>query len=140
MSRSLKPIPRNIVQVQQEQITPYLQPKPDSSEGTVFSRNRGKDLSFKDNKIKDISIGLEDIDEAIQYYFDNVIKPNVIQNNNKIAVPVIFGDAEKWKSVQNDGFYRDKDGKEMSPIIMYRRTKVEKNRKIGNKLDGNKSH
>jgi len=140
MARDLIPIPRNIVQVQQEQITPYLQPKPDSSEGTVFSRNRGKDLSFKDNKIKDISIGLEDIDEAIQYYFDNVIKPNVIQNNNRIAVPVIFGDAEKWKSVQNDGFYRDAGGKVMAPIIMYRRTNVEKNRTLGNKLDGNKSH
>ena len=140
MARDLIPIPRNIVQVQQEQITPYFQPKPDSSEGTVFSRNRGKDLSFKDNKIKDISIGLEDIDEAIQYYFDNVIKPNVIQNNNRIAVPVIFGDAEKWKSVQNDGFYRDAGGKVMAPIIMYRRTNVEKNRTLGNKLDGNKSH
>ena len=140
MSRDLIPIPRTVVEVLQPQITPYLQPKPDSSEGTVFSRNRGKDLSFKDNKIKDISIGLEDIDEAIQYYFDNVIKPNVIQNNNKIAVPVIFGDAEKWKSVQNDGFYRDAGGKVMAPIIMYRRTNVEKNRTLGNKLDGNKSH
>ena len=97
MARDLKPLPRNIVQVEQAQITPYLnQGKPDSNEGTVFSQNRGKDLSFKDNKIKDISVGLEDIDQAIQYYFDNVIKPNVIQNNTRIAVPVIFGDAEKW--------------------------------------------
>jgi hypothetical protein len=140
MARDLIPIPRNIVQVQQEQITPYLQPKPDSSEGTVFSRNRGKDLSFKDNKIKDISIGLEDIDQAIQYYFDNIIKPNVIQNGNRVAVPVIFGDAEKWKSVQNDGFYRDKDGKIMAPLIMYKRTGVEKNRTLGNKIDGNQAH
>ena len=141
MARDLKPLPRNIVQVQQSQITSYLnQGKPDSNEGTVFSQNRGKDLSFKDNKIKDISVGLEDIDQAIQYYFDNVIKPNVIQNNTRIAVPVIFGDAEKWKSVQNDGFYRDAGGKVMAPIIMYRRTNVEKNRTLGNKLDGNKSH
>jgi len=140
MPRDLKPIPRNIVQVEQAQITPYLQAKPDSDEGTVFSRNRGKDLSFKDNKIKDISIGLEDIDGAIQYYFDNIIKPNVVQNGNRVAVPVIFGDAEKWKSVQNDGFYRDKDGKIMAPLIMYKRTNVEKNRTLGNKLDGNKSH
>ena len=141
MARDLKPLPRNIVQVEQAQITSYLnQGKPDSNEGTVFSQNRGKDLSFKDNKIKDISVGLEDIDQAIQYYFDNVIKPNVIQNNTRIAVPVIFGDAEKWKSVQNDGFYRDAGGKIMAPIIMYRRTNVEKNRTLGNKLDGNKSH
>jgi hypothetical protein len=142
MPRDLKPIPRNIVQVEQAQITPYLasQGKPDSDEGTVFSRNRARDLSFKGNKIKDISVGLDDIDNAIQYYFDNVIKPNVIQNGNRVAVPVIFGDAERWKSVQNDGFYRDKDGKIMAPLIMYKRTNVEKNRTLGNKIDGNKSH
>jgi hypothetical protein len=142
MPRDLKPIPRNIVQVEQSQITPYLasQGKPDSDEGTVFSRNRGKDLSFKGNKIKDISIGLDDIDGAIQYYFDNIIKPNVVQNGNRIAVPVIFGDAEKWKSVQNDGFYRDKDGKIMAPLIMYKRTGVEKNRTLGSKIDGNQAH
>ena len=142
MPRDLKPIPRNIVQVEQSQITPYLasQGKPDSDEGTVFSRNRAKDLSFKGNKIKDISIGLDDIDGAIQYYFENIIKPNVIQNGSRIAVPVIFGDAEKWKSVQNDGFYRDKDGKIMAPLIMYKRTNVEKNRTLGNKLDSNQAH
>lgn len=142
MPRNLKPIPRNLVQVEQSQISAYLpsQGKPDSNEGTVFSRNRGKDLSFKGNKIKDISIGLDDIDQAVQYYFDNVIKPNVIQNGNRIAVPVIFGDAEKWKSVQNDGFYRDKDGKIMAPLIMYKRTSIDKNRTLGNKIDGNQAH
>ena len=140
MSRSLKPIPRTIVDVLQPSITPYIQDKPDNSEGTVFSHNRAKDLSFKGNKIKDISVGLEDLDNAIQYYFDNVIRPTVIQNSNRIAVPVIYGDAEKWKSVQNDGFYRDKDGKIMAPLIMYKRTNIEKNRTLGNKIDGNKAH
>ena len=140
MPRDLKPIPRTIVDVLQPNITPYLQDKPDNSDSTVFSRNRAKDLSFKGNKIKDISVGLEDLDNAIQYYFDNVIRPNVIQNNNRIAVPVIYGDAERWKSVQNDGFYRDKDGKIMAPLIMYKRTNIEKNRTLGNKIDGNKAH
>jgi hypothetical protein len=140
MPRDLKPLPRNLVEIEQPQITPYFQAKPDSSEGTVFSRNRGRDLSFKDNKIKDISIGLEDMDNAIQYYFDNVIKPNVIQNNARVAVPVIYGDAERWKSIQNDGFYRDQNGKLMVPLIMYRRTNIDKNRTLGNKIDGNKVH
>ena len=140
MARDLKPFPRNIVEVQQAQITSYLQAKPDSNEGTVFSQNRAKDLSFKGNKIKDISVGLEDMDQAIQYYFDNVIRPNVIQNGSRIAVPVLYGDAEKWKSVQNDGFYRDPGGKLMAPLIMYRRTNIDKNRTLGNKIDGNKAH
>lgn len=140
MARDLIPIPRTVVEVLQPQITPYLQPKPDSSEGTVFSRNRGKDLSFKDNKIKDISVGLEDMDQAIQYYFDNVIRPTVIQNSNRVAVPVIYGDAEKWKNVQNDGYYRDPNGRIMAPLIMFKRNTIEKNRTLGNKIDGNKVH
>ena len=140
MARDLKTLPRNIVEVEQSQITSYLQAKPDSNEGTVFSQNRAKDLSFKGNKIKDISVGLEDMDQAIQYYFDNVIRPNVIQNGSRIAVPVLYGDAEKWKSVQNDGFYRDPGGKLMAPLIMYRRTNIDKNRTLGNKIDGNKAH
>jgi hypothetical protein len=142
MPRDLKPIPRNIVQVEQSQIEAYIPSigKPSSEEGTVFSQNRAKDISRKNDKIKDISIGLEDIDEAIKYYFDNTIKPNIIQNGIRIAVPVIYGDAEKWKLVQNDGFYRDHNGKIMAPLIMYKRTNIEKNRTLGNKLDGNKVH
>jgi len=142
MPRDLKPIPRNIVQVEQSQIEPYLPSigKPSSEEGTVFSQNRGRDISRKNDKVKDISIGLVDIDEAIQYYFDNTIKPNVIQNGVRVAVPVIYGDAEKWKMVQSDGFYRDHTGKIMAPLIMFRRTSLDKNRDLGNKIDGNKTH
>lgn len=138
--RPLKPLPRNLVEVEQAQLNPYYQEKPSSSEGTVFSHNRAEDLSRKNDNIKDISVGLEDMDNAVQYYFDNVIKPTVIQNNTRIAVPVIYGDAEKWKSVQNDGFYRDQKGKIMVPLIMYKRTNLEKNRSLGNNLDGNKTH
>ena len=140
MARPLIPIPRSVVEVLQPQIAPYFQDKPDINEGTVFSRNRGRDLSFKDNKIKDISVGLEDVDQAIQYYFDNVIRPNVIQNNARVAVPVIYGDAEKWKAVQNDGFYRDPNGRIMAPLIMFKRNTIEKDRTLGNKIDGNKVH
>jgi hypothetical protein len=142
MPRDLKPIPRNIVQVEQSQIEAYITNvgKPSSEEGTVFSQNRATDISRKNDKIKDISIGLLDIDEAIQYYFDNTIKPSVIQNGIRLAVPVIYGDAEKWKMVQNDGFYRDHNGKIMAPLIMYKRTNIEKNRTLGNKLDGNEAH
>ena len=128
--RPLKPLPRNLVEVEQAQLNPYYQEKPSSSEGTVFSHNRAEDLSRKNDNIKDISVGLEDMDNAVQYYFDNVIKPTVIQNNTRIAVPVIYGDAEKWKSVQNDGFYRDQKGKIMVPLIMYKRTNLEKNRSL----------
>lgn len=140
MPRDLKPIPRNQSQVTQTELSqPYLNQERAISE-TTFSKNRGTDYSMKNDTVKDISIGLEDLDNAVLYYFENVIKPTVIQNGQRVAVPVIYGSPERWKSVQNDGFYRDKNGKLMVPLIMFKRESFDKNRTLGNKLDGNKVH
>ena len=99
--------------------------------------NRGRITSRKDDKVRDVSIGLQDHDEAIMHYFNNVIKPSVIINSNRVNVPVIYGSPERWKSIQRDGFFRDKEGKLQSPVIMFKRDSVEKRRDLGNKLDGN---
>ena len=40
--------------------------------------NRGRITSRKDDNVKDVSIGIQDHDEAIMYYFKEVIKPSVI--------------------------------------------------------------
>ena len=141
MARPLPVIPKNQSEVTQEALPPaYLvsQGKPVSD--TVFSENRGNDISMKNDTVKDISVGLQDIDEAIMYYFNNIIKPNVLQNGIQLAVPVIYGSPERWKSVQADGFYRDNSGRLMAPLIMFKRETVEKDRTLGNKLDGNKAH
>jgi hypothetical protein len=99
--------------------------------------NRGRITTRKDDTVQDISIGLQDHDEAIMYYFNEVIKPSVMINNNRTNVPVIYGAPERWKSVQKDGFYRDKEGKIQVPLIMFKRDNIEKRRDLGNKLDGN---
>ena len=101
--------------------------------------NRAEQVSMKDDTAnKTFSIGLEDIDNAIMYYLQDVIKPTVMQNNRQITVPVIYGSPERWKSMQADGFYRDKNGKTMVPLIMFKRDSFTKNNTLGNKLDGNK--
>ena len=47
--------------------------------------NRGYQYSRKEiDKTKDISITLEDIDSAILFYFDSVIKPSVEENGENI--------------------------------------------------------
>tara|TARA_Y100001963_G_scaffold156710_1_gene250990 strand:- start:493 stop:1494 length:1002 start_codon:yes stop_codon:yes gene_type:complete len=99
--------------------------------------NRGRQTSRKEDKTQDISIGLQDHDEAIMYYFNEVIKPSVIVNGNRTKVPVIYGAPERWKGVQRDGFYRDKEGRIQVPLIMFKRDNVEKRRDLGNKIDGN---
>ena len=101
------------------------------------SINRGDQVSRKDDNIQDISIGLQDHDEAIMYYFSNVIKPSIIIGGNRTNVPIIYGSPERWKGVQKDGYYRDKEGKIQVPLIMFKRDNVEKRRDLGNKLDGN---
>lgn len=99
--------------------------------------NRGRITSRKDDNVKDISIGLQDHDEAIMYYFNEVIKPSVIINGDRTPVPVIYGAPERWKGVQKDGVFRDKEGKLQVPLIMFKRDRIEKRRDLGNKLDGN---
>lgn len=99
--------------------------------------NRGYQISFKDDTTKPFSVSIEDIDNAIMYYFQNVIKPFVVQNEERIEVPVIYGSPEKWKSYQKDGYYRDVNGAIMAPLIMFKRDSIEKNRTVANKLDAN---
>ena len=101
--------------------------------------NRAYQTSLKGDTTKTISIGLQDIDETISYYFSNVIKPTALQNNRQIQVPIIYGSPEKWKAVQADGYYRDDLGKIMVPLIMFQRETITKDRSLGNKLDGNKT-
>ena len=99
--------------------------------------NRANVTRRDDDTTNDISIGLQDHDEAIKYYFDNVIKPSIVMNGERIDVPLIYGSPERWKGVQRDGYYRDKEGRIQTPIIMFKRTSVEKRRDLGNKMDAN---
>ena len=94
-------------------------------------------MSRKGDSYKDFTVGIQDIDEAVFYYFENVIRPFVYQNGERREVPIIYGSPERWKSVQKDGYYRDKNGKIMSPIIMFKRNSITKNRSLTNKLDAN---
>ena len=100
--------------------------------------NRGNINSKNDSKAKpDFHLGLQNIDEAIFYYFEHVIKPSVLSNGDHIDVPVIYGSGERWKLAQKDGFYRDKGGKVQTPLVMLKRESIEKRRDLGNKLDAN---
>jgi len=71
------------------------------------------------------------------YYFNNVIKPSVIINGDRTNVPINYGSPERWKSVQKDGYYRDKNGAIMLPIIVLKRNSITKDRTVANKLDAN---
>jgi hypothetical protein len=89
----------------------------------------------RDDSVKDLTVNLYDVDSVIKYYFDNIIQPTVMEGEEQINVPVVYGSPERWKSVQKSGVYRDKKGKVQFPVIVYKRTSVEKNKSLGNKVD-----
>jgi hypothetical protein len=138
-STGRKPIPKTQAEISNSLIDPYdknLGNPNDTQQGF----NRAEQTSWKGDPNKTFSVGIQDIDESIMYYFDNVIQPYVYQNGERISVPIIYGAPERWKSFQKDGYYRDKSGRIMSPIIMFKRNSLSKDRSVGNKLDANKPH
>jgi hypothetical protein len=156
MPSARKPNPKSQKQISNDQVDPYIFPETGESLGnpnipsnfdqfTVNNQsgvgfNRSEKMSFKGDTTKPFTVGLQDIDESIMFYFQNVIRPTVIQNGNRLAVPVIYGTPERWKSVQRDGYYKDKNGAIMSPLIMFKRDTIDKNRSLTNKLDANSPH
>ena len=76
---------------------------------------------------KSISVSLYDIDNSLGYYFEKVIIPTVIENGEKVIVPVVYGTPERWASMSTQGYYRDGKSKLIYPLIMYRRNSIAKN-------------
>lgn len=130
--------PKSQRELSQDSIDTYKVEGYEASKTNVDdAKKREYQRSVKKDETKRLSIGLKDIDSAIFYYFNEVIRPSVIQNSTQKPVPVLYGSPERWAAVQKDGFYRDKNGKIQVPLIMIKRDSVEKNRNLGNKMDAN---
>ena len=139
-----KPIPKTQKEISIDQQRPtstrYGNPNIPSNSNeseTGIAFNRSEKLSWKGDNTEPFSIGIQDLDEAVFYYFDNVIKPFVTQNGNRREVPVIYAAPERWVSFQKDSYYRDKKGAIMLPIIVIKRDTITKDRTVANKLDAN---
>lgn len=88
--------------------------------------NRAEQLP-RENGTMQRGIKLYDVDSAIFTYMQDVVVPKLKLDNAEISVPVIYGNAERWKAAQIDGVYRDKRGKIQLPLIMFKRTTIDRN-------------
>jgi len=140
MARGRKPIPKTQKEISNSLVTPFDQRQGNPNDAEPAKDNRALQTSWKGDTTKPFTVGLQDIDEAIFYYFSNVIKPVVSQNGENLTVPVLYGSPEKWKSYQKDGYLRDVKGSLMAPLIIFKRESIDKNRSIANKLDANNPH
>jgi len=100
--------------------------------------NRGYLYSRTDEDVVNPEVTLMDMDGAIISYFDEVIQPSVEDNGENVKVPIMYASPERWKAIQRDGFMRDKKRQTITPVIVYRRTSIEKDESIPqDKLDAN---
>lgn len=98
-------------------------PNPKSTEGLSddLLLNRAYQTRRDDDVIRSAKRSLYDIDFAIKWYIDNEIQPQIFANQEKLAVPVIFANGEKWDNVRRLGYIRDEKGMLQSPLIMLKR-------------------
>lgn len=104
------------------------------------NKNTEYQVSRANDSVSVPFIGIKDIDEAIYFYFNEVLKPQVTLNDKVVKVPLVYGSPERWAAMQKDGYYRDKNGKMQTPLIVFKRQSITRNRNLGNKLDGNAPH
>lgn len=133
------PIPKSQKEISNNLVQPYDKLGRGNPNYVKNETNRALETSFKDDTTKPFSLGIQDIDEAIAYYFTHIIKPSVTQNGQRIAVPVRYGDPERWKDAQRDGYYRDDKGKIMAPLIVFKRNNIT-NDNLTSKIDANNPH
>jgi len=100
--------------------------------------NRGSQLRRDNDTQANISVSIKDVDAAIMYYFNEVIRPNVSENKEVVKVPVMYASPERWVSIQKRGFMRDKRQQLVVPAIIFRRTGIAKNDNVPiSKIDAN---
>ena len=100
--------------------------------------NRARELRRDKDDQKNLSVSIMDMDSAIMYYFNEVIRPTVKENKETVKVPVLYASPERWVSIQKRGFMRDKKQQLIVPAIVFKRTSIEKNENIPvDKLDAN---
>jgi hypothetical protein len=100
--------------------------------------NRAREYKRTDDTVKNVSIGLMDMDSAIMYYFENVIKPTIIENEEIVKVPVMYASPERWFAIQKTGYLRDTKRQVILPAIVFRRTGFARDDAITiDKLDAN---
>lgn len=138
MPEQIKPIPKTTDDIINDTIIPY--DLLNIGNPNVNPINRGNDISVRNDKTKEVNIGLMDMYDALTYYIKNVIRPAVVENGQQISVPVEYVYQERWNAVQKEGFLRDKAGRVLLPVIVIKRDTIVPNRALGNKLDGNRVH
>ena len=102
---------------------------------------KNRALQYKKESIeKGKGVKLYDVDLAIAEHMIDTVLPTVEIFQEKQKVPVVYGNPERWKSVQKDGFLRDKKGVLQIPLVMFKRNSIERNDALSNTMNRHVSY
>lgn len=98
----------------------------------AFQRDKGGD----DDDRNPLTIGLEEIDETIEFQFENNFNFHVTQNDESVQVPIIYDTRERWEWARKNQSLRTVHDKVIFPLITFERTNVSRdtNRENANTL------
>ena len=102
---------------------------------------KNRALQYKKESIEQgKGVKLYDVDLAIAEHMIDTVLPTVEIFQEKQKVPVVYGNPERWKSVQKDGYLRDKKGMLQIPLVMFKRNSIERNDALSNTMNRHVSY
>ena len=95
-----------------------------SSTSEDVKLNKAKQLRRDQDNVKNVSVGIYDIDSAFSNFLQNEVKPTIEDDGRFYPVPVMYASPEKWVSAQRDGFMKDDNGMMLTPVISFKRNNL----------------
>ena len=92
--------------------------------------NKGKQLRRDKDTVKNVSVGIYDVDSAFKTFLEKDVRPTVEDDGRYFPVPVMYASPEKWASAQRDGFMKDDNGMILTPVIVFKRDNLSINTEL----------
>ena len=86
--------------------------------------NKAEHIRRDQDNVKNVSIGLYDVDSAFKTFLESDIKPTIESEGRYYPVPVMYASPEKWASAQRDGYMKDDNGMLLTPVISFKRNNL----------------
>jgi len=86
--------------------------------------NKAKQVRRDQDNVKNISVGIYDVDTAFKNFLEKDVKPTIEDDGRFYPVPVMYASPEKWISAQRDGFMKDDNGMILTPVISFKRNNL----------------
>lgn len=104
-----------------------------------FDRSFGRayDIRRDDDTFYAPKVSIYDVDYAVLWWLSQHIRPQIVEFDRMIDVPVTYANGDVWAQIKQHGYMRGSDNKLNAPQIVIRRTSMSEDARFL-KLDGNR--